>query len=538
MTALCAFSLLLSACGGGGGSGNTIPPANTATSSSGSSSSSSSSGGTSSSGSSSSGGSTSSGGSSSSSSGGSSSGGTATISEACRTLATDSNVNWRDSAELATDQEIVECLSQSLGRAVGYGEQALGGYDPDGESKLTVITKDGGKSIEQQILEAIGGDGHNWIVFDKFDFAEETEVALYRDYCDQASVQNAIGGTEAQCVDYHQWCTDNGFGAESACLTEFFNNRLNDGALPIRNPVIGTNKTIDGRFSKAYFRFNGFSIGTDSNGSDNVILTHLDFRGAGHTEDHDLDPDMIRATGGSQDIWIHKNTFDLTGDSAFDVKRGTHHLTMSFNRLMDVKRASLHGSSDDRTENADIRTTMHHNAFVTRDDLYDTFGSGGRRVPLLRRGSSHMFNNLFMNYRREVLSVRVGASVLWQDNMFLVNKDISADSLDYLQSNLVTDISGGNFRAEGSRIWMADAACDLDAADFRDINAASGVVADLAADYSQESRDKIAAERVAAGQQLADYISATAGKYGEMPFNSPLANNQAYVLDLGKVSCQ
>ncbi|WP_323845708.1 hypothetical protein [Microbulbifer magnicolonia] len=447
-------------------------------------------------------------------------------------------MNWRDSAELDTDQEIVECLWQTLGRAVGYGENASGGYDPDGNSKLTVISKSGSTSVEQQIVDAINGDAHNWIVFDKFDFAEESEVALYRNYCDAASVQNAIGGTEAQCLDYRQWCETNGYTAESACLAEFFNKRLNDGNLPIRNPLIGSNKTIDGRLSKAYFRFSGFAIGTDSNGSDNVVLTHLDFRGAGHTEDHGLDPDMIRATSGSQDLWIHKNTFEFTGDSAFDIKRGAHHVTMSFNRLLDVKRASLHGSSDDRAENANIRTTMHHNAFVTRDALYDTFGSGGRRVPLIRRGSSHMFNNLFMNYRRELLSLRVGASVLWQDNMLLVNKGIGTDSLDYLQANLVTDIDGGNFRVEGTRIWLADAACNLDAADFRDLTAASGAVADLPADYSQDSRDTITAQKIAAGQALADYISATAGTGGEMPFNSPLANDQDYVLGLGKVACQ
>src|SRR5690606_33881813 len=128
------------------------------------------------------------------------------------------------------------------------------------------------------------------------------------------------------------------------CLDEFFNKKLNNKNLTVmRNPVIGSNKTIDGRMSEAYFLFYGFMIGRDSSGvstqkSTSVILTHLNFKGAGHTEDHYVDPDMIRNTGESQDIWIHKNTFDLTGDSAFDVKVGAQNITMSFNKIFDVKR--------------------------------------------------------------------------------------------------------------------------------------------------------------------------------------------------------
>lgn len=513
-------ALLLSACGGGSSS-KTIPPVSEDTSSD-----------------------TSTDGDAGSSDGDTdSSDDTAAISVTCQTLATDPAVNWRDSSDLDTDQEIVECLARTLGRPVGYGEDATGGHDPGGNSHLTVIVapeKDAGnRSVEQQLLDAIGTDDYNWIVFDKFDFSDETEVGMYRNYCDRAEVQTAIDGNEAQCIDYQQWCVDKGISSGSSCLGEFFNNRLNTN-LPIRNPVIGANTTIDGRQSNAYFRFSGFAVGTDSDGSNNVILTHLDFRGAGHTEDHALDPDMIRSTGGSRDIWIHKNTFNLTGDSAFDVKQGAHHITMSFNRLMDVKRASLHGSSDDREINAQIRTTMHHNAFITRDDLYETFANTARRVPLIRRGSSHVFGNLFMNYRKDVFSTRVGASVLWQDNVLLMNAD-NGVSLDTLQAQLARENSSGdsgNFRSDGSFVWLADSACNLDASDSREITNTWGTVADLPSEYSQASQDIIAAQATSAGQELADYISATAGKSGEMPFNSPLANEQRYVLDLGKVPCQ
>ena len=465
----------------------------------------------------------------------------------CTELVTDPNVNWRESS-LQTDQEIVECLWQTLGRPVGYGESAMGGYDPNGGSKLVVITKSGPPSVEEQLADALSGDDHAWIVFDKKDFADAYEVGMYRLFCSDSSVLGALSGTEAECLDYHLWCQNRGYTNSADCLDQFFNVALNDSNLPIRNPVIGSNKTLDGRMSEAYFVFSGFVIGADSSGeptqtSSSVIMTHLSFKGAGHVEDHQLDPDMIRSTGASHDIWIHKNDFDLTGDSAFDVKVGAYNITMSFNLVKNVVRATLHGSSDSREINAQITTTMHDNAFVTTDDYYLTLGNTGRRVPLIRRGTSHMWNNVFVNYRKDVLSIRVGAQVLWQDNAFVVNQSLQEkstveDSLAELSANLIRDIDGGSYRGEGTKLWFSDGACNIDDSTMTTLTPASGSVPDLSLDYSQQSQDVIAAEEHPAGQELIDYVSATAGKHGAVPFNSPLGLDFDSVLAEGKVPCQ
>lgn len=482
--------------------------------------------------------------------------GTGGLSSACYQLATDPFTNWRDTS-LQSDQEIVECLSVSLGKPVGYGENAKGGYDPNGNSKLTVIVKHDpdGRTVEEQIRDAVSGDDHNWIVFDKADFAQSHEIGMYRLHCSNPAMQNLLGATEETCVDYYQWCNEKGFGDHKTCMSEFFNKALNKKALQdvpelrtLRNLVVGSNKTLDGRMSEAYFRFSGFAIGRDSTGSptqtaNSVIFTHLNFQGAGHTEDHYWDPDMIRSTGASHDIWIHKNTFDTTGDSAFDVKVGAYNITMSFNEVVDVLRATLHSSSDSHTIDAQITTTMHHNAFVTRDAGYKTLGNTGRRVPLIRRGTSHMFNNVFVNYRKDILSIRVGAQVLWEDNMIVVNRAHQEKSnldsaLNELVGNMVKDINGGNFRGEGVYLWFSDATCNLDDTTKRQITAASGSVTDLNLAYTPISQQVIAEQRAPAGQDLVDYVSATAGKYGELPFNSPLAGNRSFVLSQGKAACQ
>ena len=465
------------------------------------------------------------------------------LSADCIALATDDNVNWYDTS-LQADQDIIECLSQSLGRAVGYGQNALGGYNPNGGSKLVVITKN---NAEDQILAAISSPEHNWIVFDKNDFASETHVMMYRPYCSSSSLADDLGVSEAACRDPYAWCSANG-ESSATCLETFFNDELNSSSLPVRNYMIDSNTTIDGRGAKATFVFNGFKIGSDSSGasthvSENVIITNNKFIGVGHTEDHSLDPDMIRSTGESHDIWIHKNTFDTTGDSAFDVKVGAYDITMSFNKLVDVKRAALHGSSDSRTINAQIRTTMHNNNFVTTDEFFDTAGNTARRVPLIRRGTSHQFNNLFMNYRKDILSIRVGASVVHEDNIFLINsihqeKDDVNDAVDERAEELMRDYDGGNFLASGTPLYFSDSECQLDASTYRDLSVAAGTVTDVYADYNGDTKAAMDAYVLPAGQDLADYVAATAGVDGNLPYNSPLAASIDAVVAAHNGGCQ
>jgi len=477
--------------------------------------------------------------------GGAATGGTGGIivGAGCEELISNPSVNWRESS-LQTDQEIVECLAYSLGRPVGYGEAAFGGYDPAGGSTLTVITKSSNVSVEQQVADAVSGEEYNWIVFDKVDFATPSEVALYRLHCGDAAVQAALGVSSADnCIDYEAWCSANGVSGAS-CLETFFNDRLNDGDLPIRNIRIGSNTTIDGRQSQAYFLFSGFAIGSDSDGepvdtASSVILTNLLFQGAGHTEDHELDPDMIRSTGASHDIWIHQNTFDLTGDSAFDVKVGAYNVTMSFNLVRNVKRAALHGSSDSRTINEQIATTMHHNAFITTDGYYETFGDTGRRVPLIRRGKSHLFNNVFYNYRKDILSVRVGGRVAFEDNMFLAGTAVAGDDdIDYYVENLLDDYREGGLEISGSYVWMSDSSCNLDPSASGDLTASYGSTPDMFAEYGTQSRTTITANRFTAGEDLADYVLATAGKGGAAPFNSPYSEGQTAIMSMAHRACE
>jgi pectate lyase len=170
-------------------------------------------------------------------------------------------------------------------------------------------------------------------------------------------------------------------------------------------------------------------------------------------------------------------------------------------------------------------------------------GNTLRRVPLLRHGKTHMFNNVFVNYRNQILSLRVGASALMEDSVFVVNaahqeKSTVEASLAEISTNLFKDISDGYFRNDRNFLWFGDSACNLTGATKTALTATNGTVANLASNYSAASQATINSWRFVAGQELVDYLSATAGKYGQAPYNSPLAGDKYYVLGLGKVACQ
>ncbi|MCD9032335.1 hypothetical protein LDO32_11420 [Luteimonas sp. Y-2-2-4F] len=468
------------------------------------------------------------------------------ISAACRELVENPAVNWRESPTLTGDQAIVACLAESLGTPVGFGHRATGGYDPAGGSTLVVVTRGGAASPEQQILDAIGTDAPTWIVFDKDDFAAPTEVAMYRNGCANPAVLAALGGaTAAECRDHRLWCANRGVSSAS-CEDTFFNTRLNDSSLDaLKLPLVRSNTTIDGRGANARFIFSGFKLGSDSSGSPthstrNVIVTNNRFVGVGHTEDHDLDPDMVRSTGASHDIWIHQNTFENTGDSAYDVKVGAYDITVSFNRLHNVKRAALHGSSDSHTIDAQITTTVHNNLYVTTDDVFgDSAYNGLRRVPLLRRGQSHLFNNVFYGYRKDVLSVRVGGRIAFEDNLFLNNiVNSKGDDLDDWIANLLRDVRDtSGLRVEGSVVRYSDANCQAQGAPG-DLSRSVGSVPDMLAAYDAGSLALIEDNWLPADMDLARYVFATAGKGGLAPYISPATPGFAAIVAAAPAGCQ
>ncbi|KMT63812.1 hypothetical protein XM47_17720 [Catenovulum maritimum] len=463
--------------------------------------------------------------------------------DACQELISNPNLNWLEST-LKSEQDIVACLATSLGKPVGFADQTTGGYDPKGNSSLVIINTSDSLSPEEQILDAISSASYNWIVFDKKDFATETHIAMYKLGCSDPNVLEALdNATEAECRNLDLWCQNHNV-PDAQCQDTFFNDKLNDTSLTaLKLKMINSNTSIDGRGAKAKFLFNGFKIGADDSGksthiSENVIITNNYFIGAGHDEDHKLDPDMIRSTGESNNIWIHQNTFETTGDSAFDIKVGAYNISVSFNKLINVKRAALHGSSDSREINSQITSTIHNNLFITNDDMYgDSQFNTLRRVPLMRRGQSHLFNNVFYGYRKDILSVRAGGRILFENNMILNKLNNSKkDNMDYWLESVIRDFRDGGLEITSSYVWASDDKCQK-IADAGDLTKSYGSTPNMFALYSKASQELISANKLIPGDNLAKYVMATAGKAGLTPYNSRHANGQAKIITSAPSGC-
>jgi pectate lyase len=137
------------------------------------------------------------------------------------------------------------------------------------------------------------------------------------------------------------------------------------------------------------------------------------------------------SSGIPSNIWIDHNTIfasltecsgagDASFDGGIDLKKGVHHVTISYNYIHDYQKVSLNGYSDSDTAHDAARTTYHHNRFEAVKS----------RLPLQRRGLTHIYNNYFNDVHTSGINVRMGGLSLIESNYFenIVNPVTSRDS--------------------------------------------------------------------------------------------------------------
>jgi pectate lyase len=152
------------------------------------------------------------------------------------------------------------------------------------------------------------------------------------------------------------------------------------------------------------------------------------------------------SSGKPSNIWIDHNTIfasltmcpgagDASFDGGIDMKKGAHHITVSYNYVHDYQKVALNGYSDSDTANSASLTTYHHNRFENVKS----------RLPLLRFGKAHIYNNYFSNVHSSGINVRMGGLALIEANYFenvvnpVTSRDSDSDSLGYweLRDNFV-----------------------------------------------------------------------------------------------------
>jgi pectate lyase len=197
---------------------------------------------------------------------------------------------------------------------------------------------------------------------------------------------------------------------------------------------ITSDKTLLGVGSDAHLQ----GIELSMNGSRNVIIrnvavSHVIAAGAGVAND------AIVLTG-AMNVWIdHCDLYsDLTNgkdyyDGLVEIKNGSSFVTVSRCHIHDHFKVSLISSGDEQVGDTVIRATYHHNYFH----------NCGSRLPSIRFGKAHVFNNYYLNNPNgSGVNSRMGAVVRVEGNHF----ESTENPIVFLDSTKTGywDVTGGN----------------------------------------------------------------------------------------------
>jgi len=169
---------------------------------------------------------------------------------------------------------------------------------------------------------------------------------------------------------------------------------------------VGSNKSILGATTEAGISTKSLSIRHKKN----VIIRGLHFCCAFAPEDG-------ITVDNSTNVWIDHNEFfsDMDHDEDYydgliDVILGSDFVTISWNSFHDHWKTSLVGNDDDRgpVDAGKLHITFHHNHFVNCNS----------RMPSLRFGTAHIYNNFYDTAVEYAINSRMGAQVLVEGNVF------------------------------------------------------------------------------------------------------------------------
>jgi len=151
-------------------------------------------------------------------------------------------------------------------------------------------------------------------------------------------------------------------------------------------------------------------------GSSNVVVKNMKIGALGGASS---DADMFRIDSASNVLIDHNEMFavnnecngspdgDLTFESAIDIKKASHNITVSYNYIHDSKKVGLDGSSSTDIDGG-REITYHHNYYKNVN----------ARLPLQRGGWIHVYNNLYDGITSSGINTRQAGYALIERNYF------------------------------------------------------------------------------------------------------------------------
>ncbi|MEM9195109.1 MAG: polysaccharide lyase family 1 protein [Myxococcota bacterium] len=172
------------------------------------------------------------------------------------------------------------------------------------------------------------------------------------------------------------------------------------GVIDLDSPILVTSdKTIDGRGADVTITGDGVFV---QNGEGNVIVNNIRMR--------DSADDLLRFYNGGSRMWVHHCDLSNGGDGAFDATEGVTEITVSYTHIFDHDKAMLVGAGSDDGDGAGMRWTGYRNWYE----------NVVQRLPFIRFGQAHSFNNLIMWRSGTAMSVRVAPGQMLVENNILM----------------------------------------------------------------------------------------------------------------------
>jgi pectate lyase len=142
------------------------------------------------------------------------------------------------------------------------------------------------------------------------------------------------------------------------------------------------------------------------------------------------------------DLWSDMNNGRDFYDGLIDIVRGSDFVTVSWTRFRSHYKVMLIGNSDDAaaTDRGRLRVSLQGNWFQNVNS----------RVPSLRFGTGHIWNNLYENVGASTINSRMGAQVFVENNVFINARRTIITNLDSREDGFANE-RNNNFGAESQR---------------------------------------------------------------------------------------
>lgn len=154
-------------------------------------------------------------------------------------------------------------------------------------------------------------------------------------------------------------------------------------------------------------------IGIHLRDTSNIILQNLHIKNVKKSGSPTSNGgDAIGMESGVYNVWVDHCELEASGgesdgyDSLLDMKATTQYVTVSYTYYHDSGRGGLMGSSDSDDTNTFV--TFHHNYYENMDS----------RLPLLRHGTAHAFNNYYNGIAKSGMNPRIGGQIKAENNYF------------------------------------------------------------------------------------------------------------------------